>query len=356
MCRCQRVTSETTRSPGVGAQPYPPGVRRLAELDDGAAAVPEEPGDAPSSAAGSPPMPMLPSASSTVRQRPAPGPGRTRRCSSARPPAARVISTAYGVTSMPRAGSPRSASATVSRPGPEPTSSVGPAQRSRSASVAGPPVAANRSTGRGSRSVRRRARSRPSRTRRATFVQPADQGRARPPPRSGCRVPPPPRVRRRRRCPRRSASGASRRGARPGGRAAARRCRGATWARRAAGRGSGSRSPSSQNPPSAAGPNTASAPSRRRPAVVEQCRGDLGGVHADQHGRAAGVGEGVCEALVQPVAALRDHLEAGGKPAAGPSGEGEHPAPAGRARLRRRGCRPAPTRRAPRPARACTAG
>ena len=46
-------------------------------------------------------------------------------------PEDRARSTAYGVMSMPSAGMPRSARATVSRPGPEPMSSVGPSQRSR---------------------------------------------------------------------------------------------------------------------------------------------------------------------------------------------------------------------------------
>ena len=41
-------------------------------------------------------------------------------------------STAYGVTSMPSAGMPRSASAIVSLPGPDPTSRVGPWHRSTS--------------------------------------------------------------------------------------------------------------------------------------------------------------------------------------------------------------------------------
>ena len=72
-------------------------------------------------------------------RRPA-APGPTARCPArwrTRPgaaPARRTTGPAerpYGVMSMPSAGTPRSASATVSRPGPEPTSRVGPGQRSR---------------------------------------------------------------------------------------------------------------------------------------------------------------------------------------------------------------------------------
>ncbi|HLN69369.1 MAG TPA: hypothetical protein VK280_19130 [Streptosporangiaceae bacterium] len=75
---------------------------------------------------------MFPSASSTVIHRPVPGtrPNTSRSMTSA--PDERARSTAYGVMSMPRVGMPRSARATVSRPGPEPMSRVGPSQRSRS--------------------------------------------------------------------------------------------------------------------------------------------------------------------------------------------------------------------------------
>ena len=82
---------------------------------------------------GNPPMPMLPSARRTVSQRPGrgtAGENTEQRC--ARAPAARASRTASSLTSMPSAATPRRRSAAASRPGPQPTSSVAPAQRSSS--------------------------------------------------------------------------------------------------------------------------------------------------------------------------------------------------------------------------------
>ena len=99
-----------------------------------------------SRSAGSPPIPMFPSISSTLPQRPSPGSRScTGRCS-ADAPRDVVSETARGDTSTPSAGIPRSASAVTIRPGPHPMSSTGPSHRlsaSRSTSSAG---AVHRST------------------------------------------------------------------------------------------------------------------------------------------------------------------------------------------------------------------
>ena len=264
--------------------------------------------------------------SASARRR---GSGRRRR--EQRQPAGRAghLARRTGVTSMPRAGRPRSARATVSRPGPEPTSRVGPAQRPSSASSPGRPCS-HWSTG--SRSMRPSCvRSRPGRDR------PASPRTAR----RSCR-PGRPLGRRRRsayRAPARDpygvvggvdvGQGAERRDPEPAeppelAGAGVGRDIGTPRSRP----GSGSRRPSSQNPPSSAGPKTASllaAAGRLR----EHRGGDLGGVHADEHGGAAGVREGVREPLVEPAAALRDHVEAAWQPATGPPVEHEHP-PLGR--------------------------
>ncbi len=58
----------------------------------------------------------------------------------------------------------------------------------------------------------------------------------------------------------------------------------------------------------------------------------------------------------RPVAALLDQLEPGHAPRCAVAVEDEHPAVGGRAMRRPRACRAAPLRRAPRPARSCTAG
>jgi hypothetical protein len=89
-----------------------------------------------SSPAGMPPMPMFPSASRTVAHRPWPGSGsNTERCR-AGAPAWRTRDTAAREMSTPSAGIPRSVSAMVSRPGPQPTSRTGPRQCLSSSSSA----------------------------------------------------------------------------------------------------------------------------------------------------------------------------------------------------------------------------
>ena len=73
-----------------------------------------------SSATGSPPMPMLPSASSAVSQRPSWGRApKTSRCR-ARMPRCRARATASGARSTPSTSWPRAASSAASRPGPQP--------------------------------------------------------------------------------------------------------------------------------------------------------------------------------------------------------------------------------------------
>ena len=75
-------------------------------------------------------MPRLPSASSTVSQRPSPGSWSNTDRHSARAPRDVVRSTAALAMSTPSTGWPRWASAAASRPGPQPTSRVAPVQRS----------------------------------------------------------------------------------------------------------------------------------------------------------------------------------------------------------------------------------
>jgi hypothetical protein len=83
---------------------------------------------------------------------------------------------------------------------------------------------------------------------------------------------------------------------------------------------SGLRRPRSQNPPSAAG--------QRLRGVREQARGDLRGVHPDQHHGQRQPGVGVRERgrqpLVEPAAALPDHVEPGRQPVPRRAVEREH--------------------------------
>ena len=104
-------------------------------------------------------------------------------------------------------------------------------------------------------------------------------------------------------------------------------------------------------------PNAEPPPATRREARVEQLRRDLRRVHADQEGGLADVLERGRQALVEPVTALRDDLEARGQPRARLAVEHDDPAAGARASgSRRRACPPAPRGRARRPVRACTAG
>ncbi len=68
-------------------------------------------------------------------------------------------------------------------------------------------------------------------------------------------------------------------------------------------------------------------PGQRVGGGFEQGRGELRGVHADEHGRhgvqPVGVGEGGREPLVQPTPALRDHRETGRQPGTWQPLEGE---------------------------------
>ena len=90
--------------------------------------------------------------------------------------------------------------------------------------------------------------------------------------------------------------------------------------------GSGARSPSAQNPPSAAGPNAASAVPQ---STVSKRGGDLRRVHPDQQRRAAYRGEGGGEALVERPAALGHDVEPGRQPGAWLTVEDQDPAPRG---------------------------
>ena len=83
-----------------------------------------------SSRAGSPPIPTLPSRSSTLPHAPAGTRSEKTLARSARPPRRRASRTATGETSIPVAGRPWTASAASRRPGPQPTSSTGAAARS----------------------------------------------------------------------------------------------------------------------------------------------------------------------------------------------------------------------------------
>ena len=81
-----------------------------------------------SSRTGAPPMPMLPSASSTVFQRPSPGSGSKTLRRRAETPRRRAWSTASRTMSTPSTTCPRSARCALIRPGPQPTSRVAPRQ------------------------------------------------------------------------------------------------------------------------------------------------------------------------------------------------------------------------------------
>ena len=78
-----------------------------------------------SSAFGLPPMPMLPSRSTTERHRPSPGSGSNTDRVSTAAPRRTVSSRADGAVSIPSAGRPCAAAAATIRPGPQPTSSSG---------------------------------------------------------------------------------------------------------------------------------------------------------------------------------------------------------------------------------------
>ncbi len=74
-------------------------------------------------------MPRLPSTSAIVDQRPSPGSGSNTDRRNASTPRSRAARTAAGTMSTPSTGTPRRPSAAAMRPGPQPTSSVGPVQR-----------------------------------------------------------------------------------------------------------------------------------------------------------------------------------------------------------------------------------
>ena len=284
-----------------------------------------------SSRSGSPPMPMLPSASSTWPQVPSPGngPNTSRRTIGVR--RRRHSRCATADRSTPSAGTPRSPSADTRRPGPHPRSIIGPVQRSSSQRSSPSAERRHRGTARAtstpsSRTSRAdapaRAGSKAARDRRATGAGERDRRRG-PAPRTGCN--------------RRSAPGAPDRDDGSADRAgspataAANRVQGATRATAVASEavstsvssGSrptrspavrsarrvrspvssrdvgtsataaaarGSRRPSAHQPPSAAGPRTASTmPRCRGPAASASRAGlDLRGVHPDLQHRAAG--------------------------------------------------------------------
>ena len=82
-----------------------------------------------SSSTGSPPMPMLPSASRAHTQSPSPGSRSNTSRHSALTPRARVNETASGTMSIPRTPMPREARWQLILPAPQPTSSAGPPQK-----------------------------------------------------------------------------------------------------------------------------------------------------------------------------------------------------------------------------------
>ena len=121
-CSSHAVSCSSTLPGSASTRSWPPGASSCAQRR--------------SSRAGSPPIPILPSASSTVAQRPCPGSeSNTEQCR-AGAPARRTRATAAREMSTPSAGIPRSVSATVSRPGPQPTSRTGPRQWPSSSSSA----------------------------------------------------------------------------------------------------------------------------------------------------------------------------------------------------------------------------
>ena len=137
------IASAPTTDHGNGSEVSPPALSRtLPEcrpVPGGARSATTRPPGASSWAmrrsrrTGSPPMPRLPSASSTVSHRPSAGTRSKTLRRIAETPRSRVCQIASGTTSIPSTISPRSASSWVIRPGPQPTSSVGPAQRSSTA-------------------------------------------------------------------------------------------------------------------------------------------------------------------------------------------------------------------------------
>ena len=133
----------------------------------------------------------------------------------------------------------------------------------------------------------------------------------------------------------------------------------ATWARPRSSAGSGRRRPSSQKPPSAAGPYTASCrssacPAARRSAGVT-CGVSMPISTTGIRPQPVGVGEGRRQALVQPLAALRDHHESRRQPRPGSPSRASTRWVAGAAAT---ACRlsPARPRRGWRPRPGCTAG
>ena len=111
-----------------------------------------------SSTAGAPPIPMLPSSSSAVPQRPCPGTrSKIDRCSTGAP-RRRAMASAGSEMSMPSVTMPDSASARAWRAGPQPMSSTGPSTRTSRRCSAGETGSNHRWAGAG--------RTRPSSARR----------------------------------------------------------------------------------------------------------------------------------------------------------------------------------------------
>ena len=294
-------------------------------------------------------MPMLPSASSAVPHRPWPGSGsNTERCS-AHAPAWRTRATAVREMSTPSTGIPRSASAMVRRPGPQPMSSTGPRQRRSSSSSARSGGPHQRSTWSGSARPHAVRSSSPASDSTQRLLVEADRPRLHA-------------------CSRAAPAGARRAGqaenrgelAGPGGEPAPRRLtrhghgvsRGVDVAqprqlgdaqpgrmqpgplsgtgvrrghRHAAHQG-GIRSPESEPPEPPVGrraePGVGGLPVHR-----EQAGGELRRVHADQQRGSGYRGEGAGQALVEAAAALRHDVEPGRQPRSGLTVEHQHPAP-----------------------------
>ena len=133
--RRRRPPPSRTTAPGTGPARAAPGraANRRSALVGGSTStttVPSAASSSPqrrSSRSGSPPMPMLPSARSTVRHRPWPGSGSKTDFWRTGAPRLRHSATAAGAGSTPSATVPRWARPMTNRPGPQPTSRTGPA-------------------------------------------------------------------------------------------------------------------------------------------------------------------------------------------------------------------------------------
>ena len=342
------------------------------EVDHHAAVRREQLAQPPSSATGSPPMPMLPSASSAVSQRPSPGSGsKTSRVQRRHAAVAGLARPPRGPRRCPSTSGPRAARCRGSSgPGRSRCRASGPAQ---CASTARSEASASRVQ----RVDRQRAAARRGRPRRTAAAQRRGEDvgerrsasgvdghavtvRARRAANRPSRRQPRPRRRRRRRCRRRAASAAvpTRRPAasqgRPGVGAGVGRRHRHVAQRRAPRRGRAA--PSTHQPPSSAGPSTASWSPSPSATARQVGGGDLRGVHADlddrarrrrrRRGRWPAARRSRCPRCGATVQPARPRRELAPRDGVGEVAvEGEVAASGRRPRRRRRACRAAPRRR-----------